>query len=82
MATNYRTARQILSYDLKRALNSVGEDPKRKIIHHLDVDYGISLQKPVIYSAELERALYSMIGSGADIIIQMIDSAETVTEFR
>jgi hypothetical protein len=82
MATNYKTSRQISSYGLNKALDLIGEDPKKRIIHHLDAYYGISLQRPIIHSGELQNALYSMIGSGAEILIQMIESAEMASEFK
>jgi hypothetical protein len=47
---------QISSSGLDRALNKIGEDPKRKLIYHLDTEYGISLNNPTIHSADLERA--------------------------
>jgi hypothetical protein len=81
MASN-NAPRQISSFGLNKALNSIGEDPKRKLVYHLDADYGISLNKPIIYSADLERALYCLVGSGAHIIIQMIESAEMLSEFE
>jgi len=73
---------QISSSGLDRALTKIGEGAKRKLVYHLDVDYGISLEKSTIASADLERALYSMVGTGAEIIIQMIESAENSTNSK
>lgn len=75
------TTRQISCSGLDKALNKIGEDPKRKLMYHLHTDYGISLNKPTIHSADLERALYSLVGSGADIIIQLVN-AEMGSDLR
>jgi hypothetical protein len=66
---------------LDKALNKIGEDPKRKLVYHLYADYGISLNNPTIHSADLERALYSLVGSGADIIFQLVNT-EMRSDFR
>ncbi len=82
MNPSFNSTRQISSSGLDRALNKIGENPKRKLVYHLDTDYGISLNKPTIHCADLERALYSLIGSGAEIIIQLIENTETLSDFR
>ena len=82
MNPSFNSTRQISSSGLDRALNKIGEDPKRKLIYHLDTEYGISLNNPTIHSADLERALYSLVGSGAEIIIQLIENAEILSDFR
>ena len=73
---SFTATSQISSSELNRALNKIGKDPKRKrkLVYHLYTDYGISLNKPTIHSADLERALYSLVGSGADIIIKLVNT--------
>ena len=71
---SFAATSQISSSELNRALNKIGKDPKRKLVYHLYTDYGISLNKPTIHSADLERALYSLVGSGADIIIKLVNT--------
>ena len=71
---SFAATSQISSSELNRALNKIGKDPKRKLVYHLYTDYGISLNKPTIHTADLERALYSLVGSGADIIIKLVNT--------
>jgi len=78
---SFAATSQISSSELNRALNKIGKDPKRKLVYHLYTDYGISLNKPTIHTADLERALYSLVGSGADIIIKLVNT-EMRSEFR
>jgi hypothetical protein len=78
---SFNKTRQISSSGLDKALNKIGEDPKRKLVYHLYTDYGISLDNPTIQSADLQRALYSLVGSGADIIFQLVN-AEMRSDFR
>jgi hypothetical protein len=73
MNPNFDRTGQVSSSGLDRALSKIGQDPKRKLIYHLDKEYGISLSSPTIHSADLEKALHSLVGSGAEIIIQLIE---------
>ena len=74
MNPSFNRTTQIATSGLERALSKIGEDPKAKLVYFLQTEYGISLDSPTIHYEDLERALHSLVGSGAEIIIQLIKS--------
>jgi hypothetical protein len=78
MTTNSNDSiREISPVILDRVLSSIGEDPKKTLLQYLQRSYGISLGRSTISSLRLETALSCLIGSGAQIILQMVESEVT-----
>jgi hypothetical protein len=75
MTTNSNDSiKEISPVILDRVLSSIGKDPKKTLLQYLNKSYGISLERSTISSLHLETALSGLIGSGAQIILQMVES--------
>lgn len=82
MTTNSASIKEISPAILDRVLTSIGENPKKTLIEYLHKSYGISLERSTISSQHLETALSGLIGSGAQIILQMVESEVTNSHSR
>ena len=78
MTVNSNETQQISAKVLARVLNTIGQNTKGTLLQYLERSYGISLEKPNIPSATLETALSVIIGSGAHIILQMVENESSV----
>jgi hypothetical protein len=78
MTTNSNDSiKEISPVVLDKVLTSIGEDPKRTLLQYLHRSYGISLERAPVSPLHLEMALWGLIGSGAHIILQMVETELT-----
>jgi hypothetical protein len=83
MTTNSNDSiKEISPVILDRALTSIGDDPKKTLLQYLHKSCGISLDRSTISSMHLESALSGLIGSGAHIILQLVESEVTNSHSR
>jgi len=74
MTISSNESKEISPAILDRVLNTIGQDPKRTLLQYLQRNYGISMEKASISCIHLENALYGLIGSGAQIILQLVET--------
>jgi len=82
MTINFNESKQISPAVLDKVLNTIGQDPKKTLLDYLQNSYGISMENSSISCMQLERALYGLIGSGAQIIFQMVETEELCARSR
>ena len=82
MTINFNESKQISPAVLDKVLNTIGQDPKKTLLDYLQNSYGISMENSSISCMHLERALYGLIGSGAQIIFQMVETEELCARSR
>jgi hypothetical protein len=76
MTINSNESKQISPAILDKVLNTIGQDPKNTLLEYLQNSYGISMENSSISCMQLEKALYGLIGSGAQIIFQLVETEE------
>lgn len=74
MTISSNESKEISPAILDRVLNTIGQDPKRTLLQYLQRNYGISMEKASISCIHLENALSGLIGSGAQIILQLVET--------
>ena len=78
MTTNSNESiREFSPMVLDRVLTSIGEEPKKTLLQYLQRSYGITLERNTISSLHLEMALWGLVGSGAQLILQMVETELT-----
>lgn len=82
MTINFNETKQISPAVLDKVLNTIGQEPKKTLLEYLQNSYGISMENSSISCMQLERALYGLIGSGAQIIFQMVETEELCARSR
>lgn len=74
MTISSNESKEISPAILDRVLNTIGQDPKKTLLQYLQSNYGISMEKTSISCIHLEMALSGLIGSGAQIILQLVET--------